>query len=221
MQLMHHKRTLILLLGLGLLSTIPFSQAARLYKWQDETGKWHYGDQVPPEYANKERKVLNEQGVQVDTLERAKTPEEIAEEQRLAEQKRLEEQRKAEEVAHDHMLLATFTTEDDMILARDGKIAAIDSNIRVTNGRIENIEQSLNKYTGEAANLERAGKPVPDSLHNKILAARAQIQRYLDYIAGKRKEQAAIRQQFAADIRRFRELKQAQQQSPEQAVQRR
>ncbi len=200
------KSTLLMLLGLGITLSAPIAEA-RMYKWQDENGKWHYGDKIPPEYADKERKVLNKQGVQVDTLERAKTDEELAEEQRLAEEKRLEEARVAEQKAHDRMLLATFTSEDDMVMTRDGKITAIDSNIRVTNGRIENIEESLSQYTREAANLERAGKPVPDSLHEKILTSRAQIQRYLDYIASKRLEQEQIRAKFESDIKRFRELK--------------
>lgn len=201
------KRTLLMSLGMAIVISAPIAEA-RMYKWQDENGKWHYGDKVPPQYADKERKVLNKQGVQVDTLERAKTREEIQQERELAEQKRQEEQRIAEQKAHDRMLLATFTSEDDMIMTRDGKIAAIDSNIRVTNGRIESLEQTLAGYTRQAANLERAGKPVPDSLHQKILSARSQIQRYLDYIASKRQEQEQIREKFEGDIKRFRELKQ-------------
>lgn len=190
------------------------STPGRLYKWTDEKGKVHYGDMVPPEYVKQERKVLNEQGIEVKTLEAAKTPEQLAEEQRLAEQRREQERIAAEQAAHDRMLLATFTTEDDMVMTRDGKIAAIDSVLRVTRTRIEKIEQTLNDLTREAAELERAGKPIPDNLHEQILGARGQIQRYLDYIASKRREQEDIRAQFEGDIRRFRELKAAQVEGP-------
>lgn len=192
------------------------TQTGRLYKWTDETGKIHYGDKVPPEYAKQERKILNEQGVQVKTLEAAKTPEQLAEEERLAEQRREQERIAADQASHDRMLMATFTTEDDMVMTRDGKIAAIDGVLRVTRDRIENIEQNLSGLTREAAELERAGKPIPDTLHEQILGARGQIQRYLDYIAGKRREQEEIRSQFEADIRRFRELKAAQVEGPKQ-----
>lgn len=186
----------------------------RLYKWVDDQGKVHYGDMVPPEYAKQERKVLNEQGVQVKTLEAAKTPEQIAEEERLATQRKEQERIAAEQVAHDRMLLATFTTEDDMVMTRDGKIAAIDGILRVTRDRIEKLEASLSQLTREAADLERSGKPIPESLTNEILGARGQTQRYMDYIAGKRREQEDIRAQFEADIRRFRELKSAQAEGP-------
>lgn len=188
----------------------------RLYKWTDDQGKVHYGDKVPPEYAKQERKVLNEQGVQVKTLEAAKTPEQLAEEERLATQRKEQERIAAEQASHDRMLLATFTTEDDMVMTRDGKIAAIDGILRVTRDRIEKIETTLSQLTREAAELERGGKPIPDSLHEEILGARGQIQRYLDYIAGKRREQENIRAQFETDIRRFRELKAAQAEGPKQ-----
>lgn len=188
----------------------------RLYKWVDEQGKVHYGDKVPPEYAKQERKVLNDQGVEVKTLEAAKTPEQIAEEERLAAQRKEQERLAAEQAAHDRMLIATFTTEDDMVMTRDGKIAAIDGVLRVTRDRIDNIEGNLSQLTREAAELERAGKPIPETLHEEILGARGQIQRYLDYIASKRREQEEIRAQFEADIRRFRELKAAQAEGPQQ-----
>lgn len=186
----------------------------RLYKWVDDQGKVHYGDKVPPEYAKQERKILNEQGVQVKTLEAAKTPEQIAEEERLAAQRKEQERIAAEQVAHDRMLLATFTTEDDMVMTRDGKIAAIDGVLRVTRDRIDKLETHLTQLTREAADLERSGKPISESLTNEILGARGQIQRYTDYIAGKHREQEEIRAQFEADIRRFRELRSAQAEGP-------
>lgn len=197
------------------LCTLGYAQAAeqksgRLYKWTDENGKVHYGDMIPPQYSKQERKVLNDQGVEVKTLDAAKTPEQLAEEQRLAAQRLEQERIASDQLSHDRMLLATFTTEDDMVMTRDGKIAAIDGVLRVTRDRIEKIELSLADLTREAAELERGGKPISDNLHEQILGARGQIQRYLDYIASKRREQEGIRAQFEGDIRRFRELKSAQ-----------
>lgn len=202
---------------LGLAWVQPSLLAGTLYKWVDEEGKVHYGDRIPPEYANKERKVLNERGLEVDTLEAAKTPEQLAEERRLAEQRREQERLAAEQAAHDRMLLATFTTEEDMVLTRDGKIAAIDGMLRITRARIEKAERQLEDLTRRAANLERAGRVVPKRLHDDIASTRQQIERFQAYIVAKRKEQEAIRQQFEADIKRFRELKEAQRKSGEQA----
>ena len=50
----------------------------RLYKWTDRNGVVHYGDKVPPEYANLDRNVLNGQGVRVGFEEGEVTHEERA-----------------------------------------------------------------------------------------------------------------------------------------------
>ena len=186
-----------------------------LLKWTDENGRIHYGDRIPPKYAKQERKILNEQGIEVKTIDAAKTPEQLAEEKRLARQREEQQRLAAKQASHDRMLLATFSTEDDIVMTRDGKIAAIDAVLRVTRGRIDRIEQSLEVLTHRAAEIERSGKRVPDSLHEEIRGGRAQIQLSLDYIADKRREQEAIRQEFESDIRRFRELKAAQAEGPE------
>ncbi|HSH29399.1 MAG TPA: DUF4124 domain-containing protein [Thiohalobacter sp.] len=210
-----------LLLAL-MLALLPLQcESARLYKWVDEQGNVHYGDKVPPQYSRQERKVLNDQGVQVDTLEAAKTPEQIAEERRLEEIRREEERKAARQRAHDRMLLSTFTTEDDMIMTRDGKIAAIDSVIRITRSRIDKLAQEIGQDTRRAANLERAGRAVPKELDERIAGNRERIQRYENFIESKQAEQEAIRRQFEADIRRFRELRAMQDKSPEEAVKRR
>ena len=37
----------------------------KLYRWVDKNGQVHYGDSVPPEYAEQDRDILNRQGVSV------------------------------------------------------------------------------------------------------------------------------------------------------------
>ena len=41
------------------------SSTAQTYKWVDEQGVTHYGDSVPAEYSQREQRVLNSQGVEV------------------------------------------------------------------------------------------------------------------------------------------------------------
>ncbi len=206
----HRLRGALLLsvtLALAALS-VDYADAGRLYKWVDENGRVHYGDKIPPEYAKRESRELNTQGVQVDKRDAAKTAEQIAEEERqraeAAERARIQ----AERDAHDRMLLATFSTEDDMVMTRDGKIAAIDGAVRVTEGHIERINNTLSELTGEVADLERSGRPIPDQLRDSIVEQRRQLHHFQDFIVNKRKEQEAIRAQFGADIQRFRELQQ-------------
>lgn len=185
-------------------------EAGKLYKWVDENGQIRYGDKIPAKYAKKSNETLNTQGVVVDKKAAAKTPEQIAEEQRLAAEQ-LEQERIRKDQAHqDRILLDTFTNEDEMVLTRDGKIEAIEAVIRVTNGRTEKLKQRLANLKLRAANLERSGKPVPEFLNKEVAETRQQIAQNFIYIEKRRVDQARIREQFEADINRFRELKTAE-----------
>ena len=42
------------------------------YSWVDEHGNLQYGDRVPPEYAKRELRVLNNQGVEVKRIDAQK-----------------------------------------------------------------------------------------------------------------------------------------------------
>lgn len=184
--------------------------AGKLYKWVDENGQIRYGDRVPPQYAKKSNETLNKQGVVIDSKAAAKTKEQFAEEQRLADIKAEQERKRQEQARLDRILLDTFTNEDEMILTRDGKIEAIEAVIRVTKSRTEKLKKRLAQQKLSAANLERAGKAIPEKMQQEIREARRQIHYNTDYVANRRKAQKAIRKQFEEDIKRFRTLKMAE-----------
>jgi len=58
-----------------------------------------------------------------------------------------------------------------------------------------------------AANQERRGKAPSESTQQDIEKVRSQIARKHEFIEEKRAEQQAVREEFAADIARFKELK--------------
>src|SRR5215470_4935944 len=54
------------------------SKGGVAYRWVDEHGVVHYGDNIPPQYAAQERAVLNRDGIEVGHLDGQKTPEQAA-----------------------------------------------------------------------------------------------------------------------------------------------
>ena len=181
--------------------------AAKLYKWVDEQGNVQFSDKVPPEYAKQERKILNEQGLTVDTVERAKTPEEIAQEKRLAELRAEQQRLIAEQAARDRVLLNTFRSEDDILLARDGKLAAVDVLIKVTEGNIKRIQDRLTEMQNNAARMERAGETVSPKFLAQIDDLRRQIRDAQASITAKEAEKGRIHTAYDADASRFRSLR--------------
>ena len=180
---------------------------ARLYRWVDAEGNVHFSDHLPPQEAQRAHEELDSSGVRVRVVPRAKTPEEIAKERELArlraEQQRLIEEQKA----RDRVLLRTFRSEDDLILARDGKLAAVDVLIKVTQGNIRRYQTRLGDLQRRAADLERAGRTVPRRLLENIAATRRAIEDAYAQIGRREREKDLIRQAFAKDLERFRELK--------------
>jgi len=75
---MRTNRLVTLILGIFFTLGIAFSlpAAAKLYnKWVDENGTTHYGETIPPEYADKDRAELNKAG-RVVKKQDVLTPEE-------------------------------------------------------------------------------------------------------------------------------------------------
>jgi len=186
---------------------LPSQAHARIKCWTNNEGVRECGNVVPPEFAQKSHKEISKHGLVREELERAKTEEELAEEERLVAIE-AEEARKAEEQAkQDKILLDTFSSVDDIEMTRDGKIAAIESSIKHTNKRSEKIQIDLDKRIQAAAAEERAGKAPSESLLKDIEALRRQIKNNEAYITKKRAEQAQVREEYAIDITRFNKLK--------------
>ena len=97
-----------LLCALALLAATAPSHAAgstgrKLYKWVDEQGVTHFGDHIPPEYANQEQHIVNSQGVETDHIDAQKTADQLAAE----EQKRQDAVTRAN---RDKNLLNTYVS---------------------------------------------------------------------------------------------------------------
>lgn len=208
-----------ILVALG--STTPLSAAdsPKLFRWVDDKGNVFYGDKIPPEYAKQGSEELSDQGVIIKTNAPPKTAAQRAEAAREAQVKAEKDRIIQEKYAHDRMLLNTFSTEDDLIMTRNGKVAALDAMINATKSRNESLKKSLDGLRATAAERERNGQPVTPKLHQDIDAMQGQIQANLNYIASKQREQEQLRSEFETDLQRFRELKTAQEAAARQAGQ--
>lgn len=199
----HRARPSILLL----LLVLACGAQGGVYRWVDAEGNVHYTDTLPPTQVDRGHTEISEEGVRVRTVPPAKTPEEVQKERELerlrAEQERLiEKQRTA-----DQVLLRTFRSDDDIIMARDGKLTSIDSMVQATRTNARRQQEWLARLQGEAADLERAGKPIPKKLSDNIAATEQAISRSYSTILGREAQKDRIRETFDKDLKRFRQLK--------------
>jgi len=185
---------------------------ARTYKWTDEKGVVHYGDAIPPEYANRDRTLLNEHGVEVGTEEGEITPEErqlLDEKEAAAERERKEK----EDIArHDRMLLETYISVADIEELRDRRLELLASQIKLTEVYLGNQRGKLVGLEADASEFKpystREDAPqMPQNLAQDISQTAKSINSYEQTLANTRAKQEAVRVSFNADIARFRELK--------------
>jgi chromosome segregation ATPase len=204
MKTIRHKTCCLLLLPAILVSGNALGE--RLYKWVDAEGQVHYSNRLPPEASKQRREIINEQGRTIKVYQAPLTPEEKREEERLQalEKKRLELAEKR--AIHDRSLLATYSNTDDMHVAMQGKLDAVESLIKLTNSRINSLQNRLLELTEEAASYERSGRQLPDNLQRQISNLRNQIDQNKAFVEDKKLEMEDIRLQSEADIRRFKEL---------------
>lgn len=193
------------LIGLVLLSQA--FQAYAVIKCKDKDGNWHFGDTLPPECAQEGYQELNEQGMVIEETEAAKTDSEIAEEKRQAAIEAKKEKEEEEQARQDKILLDTYTNVDDINMARDDKLSALETSISLAEKRNEKLQSDMDKLIAQAAAAEREGKSPPETLENDIEKLKKHINNNNDFISQKRKEQEAVKTEAENNISRFKELK--------------
>ena len=186
--------------------SLVFPASAAIKCWTNNEGVRECGESVPPEFAQQSHEVIKQSGA-VEETERAKTPEELAVEKAKADAEAEIKHAEQEKVRQDGILLATFSTVEDIERVRDEQITALDATISVTKTRNAKIQQDLDKRIEAAAAEERAGKTPNEALLKDIESLRRQTENNQQFIEAKHKEQESIRQQYGAKILRFKELK--------------
>lgn len=183
-----------------------------VYKWVDENGEVHYGDAVPPQYADQDKTILNSHGVVVGTIPGKRTPEQAAAEAA---------QRKAEEHAHevarqgrqrDQNLLATYLSVDEIEALRDRRAEILDAQARVTSQYLEQLRGHQRQLEQQAQrfkpyNTEANAQQLPERLAEDLVRTTADIATQQRNLEVKRQELEKLKAQFASDIARFKELK--------------
>jgi hypothetical protein len=186
-----------------------------VYKWTDESGGIHYGDVVPPQYADQERTLLNPQGIAIGKIPGRLTPEQLAAD---AEQRAANERRQREAVQsrqRDQNLLATYLTVEEIQSLRDRRTDILDGQARVTVAYLDQLRAKQLQLEEQARHFKpytaTAVGPIPEHLAEDLVRVAADISTQERNLATKQQELAALKEQFESDIARFRELKKSAQ----------
>jgi hypothetical protein len=192
---------LSLLLSVGCTAGVQAddSPGIMFYRYIDSRGVTVMDRQVPAEYSGKGYEVLNQRGRVIQVVPPAPTAAEIREAQAAAQAAKVQ-------ADADAQLLHLYSSLTDVDRARTRKLAELDAMISVAQGNIQNLSTQQGALQGQAADQERAGRQVPQSLIDQMSDVRDQQQNLkadiLRYQATRKQADA----DFAQDRARLQQL---------------
>lgn len=185
---------------LGLLFAV--SAQATMYRYTDENGRLVIGNTIPQEATKRGYEILSNNGRVVETIAPAPTPEEIAAREAEKErQKQLEIQQEK-----DRLLLKRYSHPDQAVRAMHRKITELEGIIQLKRGNISVISSQLDNEQSRAADMERAGRSVPETTLEKIRRLEAQIRDIERDISAQRQDIGEMKKAYEKDIKRLEEI---------------
>jgi Domain of unknown function (DUF4124) len=180
------------------------TETAPNYSWVDKNGERHYGDSVPPEYAQSERRVLNSQGVEIQHVDAEKNAAQRADQ--LKRDRALQDREQ-----HDNFLLTTYTSTKDIERLRDERLDQLDGQIKAASAYIDTLDARLKTLQARALlfkpyNKKPDARRMPDDLAEQLVRAASDLRTQHKAMDKRRQDQTDMRAQFEADIARYREL---------------
>ncbi len=170
--------------------------AVELYRYVNDKGVVVLDRQgVPPQYIGKGYQVLNDQGRVIRTVPPAPTAEELR--QRKAAQA---------QASSDAQLLRLYSSLEDVDRARERRLAELDGLSSVARGNLQSLKLQQANLQGQAANQERAGRPVAQALVDQLDDLKQEEKRLQGEIGRFQKAREDAERTYAADRARLSQL---------------
>ena len=170
--------------------------AGELYRYVNDKGVIVLDRQgVPPEYIGKGYDVLSDQGRVVRVVPPAPTAE---------ERQRLQAQQA--QATSDAQLLRLYSSLDDVDRARERKLTELDGAVGAARGNLQSLRTQQANLQGQAAEQERAGRVVPESLLVQISNIKGEQESLLKDIERFEETRKQASAGFVADRARLAQL---------------
>jgi hypothetical protein len=201
-------------LAAALLLTVGAAHA-QMYRWVDGNGRVQYSDTPPMTFNQSGGAEMNKQG---QVIRRTQSEaERKAEAERQAEQKRIQQEQQ-KQAQLDRALMATYTTEAEIDLARDRALEHHKLAIKGAEIRAKAVEVNLAELNARVAVFEKAGQPISSNLKEQLDQASKERLELKRTILNNEEAMMSVRERYAADKARFKALSAGQPSSSQSAI---
>ncbi|MEP3564034.1 MAG: DUF4124 domain-containing protein [Marinobacter sp.] len=201
---MQHRFTkapvLAVLIAMGLLTSAAVQ--AGMYRYTDENGRLVISNTIPQAATKRGYEIISDSGRVIETIAPAPTAEELA--ARAAAEERRKQQ--AAQLEQDRLLLKRFSHPDQAVRAMHRKIQELEGLIALKRGNISVLTSQLDNEQRRAAEMERAGRSIPEATLKKIYRLEGQVRDIEREIAAQRQEIDAVAKRFISDIERLEDI---------------
>ena len=180
--------------------------AGDMYRYTNAQGNVVMGYQVPAEFVAGGYDVLNEEGVVIRVVEPQLSDDERAAasiQQQAAEQKRIEEERLRK---WDESLLLRYSTVADIEAAQTRSLRDLQIRLSILQSNKRSLRQQIENYQAQAADLERTGQTVDESLRFAIEGSQREMELSERAIVDRQTEIEKVDASYRLDIERFQTL---------------
>jgi len=202
----HRRGTAAILTTLVLvMSATPL--AADTYRWKDKNGEIHYGEAVPPEYADQPYDVINSQGIVIEHVEKPAEQVAAPEEEKPGKKERAplisEEERR---IQSDRLLVIRYSSEDDIQKQLELELAQVGYDRKVLNQSLESTTTAIRSQVAQAADKQRADQPITAEQQAEIDQLYTRQDQDRKQLAANKVREEKIRTRYAEDLERYRFL---------------
>lgn len=186
-----------ILMSAALCAAFSLNAEAKLYKWVDNNGTTHYGETIPPEYADKEAVRLEDGRIKKREDESGKKDgKKLVQSREMIEAER-----------HDNALINTYSSENEIDLARDRNLQQVEARTGSYSTLLKSAQENQVQLQLEQESLVKQGRKIPKSLEEDLEEAKVRIAKLQSDFDNSLKEKEAVKARYEADKVRYRELK--------------
>ncbi len=117
------------------------------------------------------------------------------------------EARFAQQARRDRILLATFTSEEDIKFVRDDRLAALNSTIMITQEKLAELQLQQADLEAQAQSRVDTKQPVPAVVREGVERLSASVSILKASLTSSQSEKRTLKKAFAADLGLYRHLK--------------
>jgi hypothetical protein len=199
-------KSIINILFTGFVFSLSLPADAKLFKWVDDQGVTHYGEVIPPEYANKEKDALTKGGL-IEKRPVKESAESINAKEQAEQKRKIDNQASEEHKRRDNALLNTYSNEAEIDAARERSLVLITARIETNVMLLKSSQSTLEGHKKEADSRNSTGKKIPVSLANDITQAEERVNRYSTELSKSEEQLAAVKLRFDNEKALYRKLK--------------